>query len=211
MQAFARARTCFVGLPSLPPLFGHPHRNWKEAGARGGVPAVGQKLSDLVARLQVAYQLTTQGRFGEAVERFRAILLSVPLLVVETKQEVSEAAQLVEIAREYIVGLQMEKVRKELPKDTPEQQHRCAEMAAYFTHCNLQPVHLILTLRTALNLFFKLKNYKTAASFARRLLELGPRPEVAQQVSFPSCRSRACEGIDPSLLFCADTQDPCCM
>ena len=28
-------------------------------------------------------------------------------------------------------------------------------MAAYFTHCNLQPVHQILTLRTALNLFFK--------------------------------------------------------
>ena len=56
---------------------------------------------------------------------------------------------------------------------------RLLQMAAYFTHCNLQPVHLILTLRTALNLFFKLKNYKTAASFARRLLELGPRPEVA--------------------------------
>ena len=56
------------------------------------------------------------------------------------------------------------------------------QMAAYFTHCNLQPIHLILTLRTALNLFFKLKNYKTAASFARRLLELGPKPDVAQQV-----------------------------
>ena len=56
------------------------------------------------------------------------------------------------------------------------------QMAAYFTHCNLQPVHLILVLRTALNLFFKLKNFKTAASFARRLLELGPRPDVAQQV-----------------------------
>ena len=57
------------------------------------------------------------------------------------------------------------------------------QMAAYFTHCNLQPVHLILVLRTALNLFFKLKNFKTAASFARRLPELGPRPDVAQQVS----------------------------
>lgn len=56
-------------------------------------------------------------------------------------------------------------------------------MAAYFTHCNLQPIHMILTLRTALNLFFKLKNYKTAASFARRLLELGPKPDVAAQVS----------------------------
>jgi len=28
-------------------------------------------------------------------------------------------------------------------------------MAAYFTHCDLQPVHLVLTLRTALNLFYK--------------------------------------------------------
>ena len=33
----------------------------------------------------------------------------------------------------------------------------------------------------ALNLFFKLKNYKTAGSFARRLLELGHKPEVALQ------------------------------
>jgi hypothetical protein len=75
----------------------------------------------------------------------------------------------------------METARKELPKATLEDQKRLCEMAAYFTHCNLQPVHQILTLRTALNLFFKLKNYKTAASFARRLLEQGPRQEVAQQ------------------------------
>ncbi|ELT95580.1 hypothetical protein CAPTEDRAFT_156336 [Capitella teleta] len=181
IQAFSRSRTAFIAMPSLPPLFGYPHRNWKEAGARGGLPSAGLKLNALVERLQSAYQLTTQGKFGDAVERFRSILLSVPLLVVETKQEISEAQQLIEIAREYIVGLQMEKVRKEMPKETMEQQKRIAEMAAYFTHCNLQPVHLILTLRTALNLFFKLKNYKTAASFARRLLELGPRPEVAQQ------------------------------
>jgi hypothetical protein len=42
----------------------------------------------------------------------------------------------------------------------------------------------VLTLRTALNLFFKLKNFKTAGSFARRLLELGPKPEVAQQTRY---------------------------
>lgn len=57
-----------------------------------------------------------------------------------------------------------------------------SQMAAYFTHCNLQPVHMVLVLRTALNLFFKLRNFKTAAGFARRLLELGPKPDVAQQV-----------------------------
>ncbi|XP_059167634.1 coatomer subunit alpha-like [Physella acuta] len=181
LLTFSRSRTCFIGLPTVTPLFGYPHRNWKDAGPRSGVPAVGLKLAALVQQLQVAYQLTTAGKFGDAIDKFRSILLSVPLLVVDSKQEIAEAQQLIEICREYIVGLSMENARKELPKSTLEEQKRQCEMAAYFTHCNLQPVHLILTLRTALNLFFKLKNYKTAASFARRLLELGPKPDIAQQ------------------------------
>jgi coatomer protein complex subunit alpha (xenin) len=181
LLSFARGRTCYTALPSVPSLFGYLHRNWKEAGAKGGVPAVGLKLGDLVQRLQVAYQLTTQGKFQEAVEKFRFILLSIPLLVVDKKQDITEAQQLIDICKEYIVGLQMEITRKELPKDSLDEQKRICEMAAYFTHCNMQPVHMILTLRTALNLFFKLKNFKTAASFARRLLELGPKPDIAQQ------------------------------
>ena len=64
----------------------------KEAGARGGVAAVGLKLNDLVQRLQTAYQLTTQGKFGDAADRFQQILLSVPLLVVDNKQEIAEVA-----------------------------------------------------------------------------------------------------------------------
>merc|ERR1719228_3115418 len=66
----------------------------------------------------------------------------------------------------------MESARKDSPKATVADQKRVCEMAAYFTHCNLQPVHQVLTLRTALNLAFKLKNFKTAGGFARRLLEL---------------------------------------
>ncbi|XP_077868363.1 coatomer subunit alpha-like isoform X2 [Saccoglossus kowalevskii] len=181
MSAYSRARTAYIALPALPSMFGNPHRNWREAGARGGVPAVGLKLNHLVQRLQLAYQMTTQGKFVEATERFRSILLSVPLLVVDNKQEIAEAQQLITICREYIVGLTMEQKRKELPKSSLEDQKRNCEMAAYFTHCNTQPIHHMLTLRTALNLFFKLKNYKTAASFARRLLETGPKPDVAQQ------------------------------
>uniref|UniRef100_A0A8C2ZI24 Coatomer subunit alpha n=1 Tax=Cyclopterus lumpus TaxID=8103 RepID=A0A8C2ZI24_CYCLU len=181
MQTLSRGRTCYLGLPSLPCLRSQPQRNWKDCGAKQGLPAVGLRLSDLIARLQHCYQLTTSGRFEEAVERFRVILLSVPLLVVDNKQEIAEAQQLITICREYIVGLTMETERKKLPKDTLDQQKRLCEMAAYFTHCNLQPVHMVLVLRTALNLFFKLRNFKTAASFARRLLELGPKPDVAQQ------------------------------
>ena len=54
-------------------------------------------------------------------------------------------------------------------------------MAAYMTHCELQPSHLIMALKTAQNLFYKLKNFKTASAFAKRLIEMGPKPEVATQ------------------------------
>uniref|UniRef100_A0A914R8F4 Coatomer alpha subunit C-terminal domain-containing protein n=1 Tax=Parascaris equorum TaxID=6256 RepID=A0A914R8F4_PAREQ len=60
---------------------------------------------------------------------------------------VAEAQQLIDICREYLVGLLLETARKELPKDMS-----C-------TTCH--PVHQILTLRTAINLCFKLKQMKT--------------------------------------------------
>ena len=62
----------------------------KDAGGRGGLPAVGVKLNTLVQRLQTAYQLTTGGKFQEAAEKFQDILLHVTLLVVDSKQDISE-------------------------------------------------------------------------------------------------------------------------
>lgn len=181
LSAFSRSRTSYQQLPGFPSLSSYPQRNWKEAGPKGGLPATCLKLETLVGRLQNCYQQTTLGKFAEAITEFRSLLLSIPLLVVATKQNLLEAQQLLKICKEYIVGSQMELYRKELPKTTLDNQKKNCELAAYFTHVELQPVHQILTLRTAVNVFFKLKNYKTAASFARRLLELGPRPDVAQQ------------------------------
>jgi len=181
IQTYARSRTCFTALPSLNSLYAYPCRNPLQQNLKNILPAIGLKLNDLIQRLQKSYELTTNGKFIEAIENFRNILLSIPLLVVETKQEIAEAQQLIEVCREYIVGLQMELFRKESPKETIEDQKRICELAAYFSHCNLQPIHKILTLRTALNLFFKLKNYKTAIVFAQRLLEIGPNPDVATQ------------------------------
>ena len=53
MLAYARGRVSSPGLPSTPSMFYYPHRNWKEAGAKAGLPAVGLKLNDLIQRLQV--------------------------------------------------------------------------------------------------------------------------------------------------------------
>jgi len=181
MQTYARSRVSYNAMPSLPAMYGYPNRNWRDAGIKGGLPQVGLTLATVAARLQDAYRLTTQGKFDDAIKKFRELLLSVPLLVVDKKQEISEAQQLIAICREYIVGLMMEQERKSLPKGNIEQQKRICEMAAYLTHCQWQPVHSVLALRTAQNLFFKIKNFKTAAILARRLIELGPRPEVAEQ------------------------------
>ena len=129
VQVYARSRTSFSALPSLTPLYAYPCRNNpNQQNTKNILPAIGLKLSDLIQRLQKSYEMTTNGKFAEAVESFRSILLSVPLLVVETKQEIAEAQQLIEMCREYIVGLQMELYRKELPKESNEDQKRVCEV-----------------------------------------------------------------------------------
>ncbi|XP_027194065.1 coatomer subunit alpha [Dermatophagoides pteronyssinus] len=181
MMTYARSRAGYQGLSYLPTMFAYPQRNPREDFTKG-LPAIEiQMLDHLIQRLQQCYQLTTMGKFQDAVDRFRQLMLSVLMLSVDSKQEIIEAKKLLEICREYIVGLSMEIERKSMPKESIENQKRSCEMAAYFTHVHLQPVHQILTLRTALNLFFKLKNFQTASSFAKRLLELGPKADVAAQ------------------------------
>ena len=43
--------------------------------------------------LQGAYQSTTGGRFSDAVNKFREILLSITLLVVDNKSELAEVRE----------------------------------------------------------------------------------------------------------------------
>ncbi|XP_065906165.1 coatomer subunit alpha-like [Dysidea avara] len=79
MSTYARSRSAIVALPATPCLFGSPNRNWQEAGARNGLPAVGLKLSRLVEKLQAAYHSTTTGKFQDAVHKFQSLLLSITI------------------------------------------------------------------------------------------------------------------------------------
>lgn len=89
-------------------------------------------------------------------------------------------------------------------------------MACYFTHMKLELPHLVLTLRTAVNLLFKLKNFRLAALMARRLLDLAPAPEVAEQTRklLKVCDTNATDAFelayDPRNPFevCAATYTP---
>lgn len=89
---------------------------------------------------------------------------------------------LVTMAREYLLGVSVELERRRVNQEEPENVRRNLELAAYFTHCQLQPAHLQIALRSAIGAFAKANNHATAAKFARRLLELNPDPKIVAQV-----------------------------
>jgi coatomer protein complex subunit alpha (xenin) len=100
--------------------------------------------------------------------------------------------ELVIVCREYIIGLTVELERQRVTKSEPTNVKRQLELAAYFTHCRLQPNHSILTLRQAMGNFSKAKNYATAATFAKRVMAASTDEKVlsaARQVQSASDRN----------------------
>ena len=92
-------------------------------------------------------------------------------MIAGNRSETNDLKDLINVCREYITAV---RVKEEMNKYTGANTNvaRSLELVAYFTHCNLQPGHLLLALKTAMASAFKNKNYINAASFARRLLEL---------------------------------------
>ncbi|KAL6527457.1 hypothetical protein OROGR_016547 [Orobanche gracilis] len=150
-------------------------RGWGEQANPNlwGPPALVFNFSQFDEKLRSGYKATTAGRFSDALHLFLAILNTIPVVVVETRREVDEVKELIVIVREYVLGLKMELKRRELRDDPIRQQ----ELAAYFTHCNLQVPHARLALMNAMTVCFKAQNLSTAANFARRLLETNPSNE----------------------------------
>ncbi|KAG0560938.1 hypothetical protein KC19_9G025800 [Ceratodon purpureus] len=165
-----------VSVPELPLFL---ERGWTDSSPVNakGSPAILTKLSSLEEKLKVAYKTTTEGKFTDALRLFLDILHTIPVVVVDSRKEVDEVKELLGIAKEYTLALRIELKRKEpaLKEDLLRQ----SELAAYFTHCQLQPTHLKLSLQSAMSICFKAKNYNTAAAIARRLLELNLSPAVA--------------------------------
>jgi coatomer subunit alpha len=173
MDTYAGAFTSLPTMPSVSALRCAVQRNSADSNpGKQSLPLACTKLPHLVDRLKLAYKLFQGGKFDESKAAFQTILTSIPLLVVDSRQEVNEVKELLAICREYITA-----IRLKLATAGAEPK-RAVELGAYFTHCNLQPAHLLLSLNMAMVSAFKLKNFITAASFAQRLLEL---PEVSTE------------------------------
>jgi coatomer protein complex subunit alpha (xenin) len=131
------------------------------------LPRIFLQKNALVAGVKNGYKLFQGGKFNDAKATFGSILAQIPL-VVSGKSEANEIKEMLAICREYITAIRIKGAMAEHANDPV----KATELAAYFTHCNLQPVHLLLALRSAMGTAFKHKNFIVAASFARRLLEL---------------------------------------
>ncbi|WCJ40918.1 Coatomer alpha subunit [Euphorbia peplus] len=184
LDLHAGSHTYLRAASSTPVISLAIERGWSESASPNvrGPPALVFNFSQLEEKLKAGYRATTAGKFTEALRLFISILHTIPLIVVESRREVDEVKELINIVKEYVLGLKMELKRRELKDDPIRQQ----ELAAYFTHCTLQMPHLRLALLNAMTVCYKAKNLATAANFARRLLETNPTVEnqakMARQV-----------------------------
>lgn len=178
------SHTYLRAFSSAPVISVAVERGWSESASPNvrGLPALVFKFSQLEEKLKAGYKATTSGKFTEALRLLLSILHTIPLIVVESRREVDEVKELIVIVKEYVLGLKMELKRREIKDDPVREQ----ELAAYFTHCNLQMPHLRLALVSAMRVCYKAGNLNTAANFARRLLETNPtidnQAKTARQV-----------------------------
>eukprot|EP00884_Botryococcus_braunii_P010188 jgi/Botrbrau1/19170/Bobra.0077s0079.1 len=178
LEVYSGSVAMVPGLPELPALSLALDRNWSgdNPSKPPTAPALPYTLAGLEERLKAMYRSVTEGKFSEALKQVNNLLAVIPLTVVDTRREVDELKELISIAKEYNIGL-----RCELERKSSTEPNRQAELAAYFTHAKLQPGHAVLSLRSAMILFYKLKNFSTAATFCRRLLEMNAPQKISEQ------------------------------
>jgi hypothetical protein len=143
-------------------------------------------MTNCKARLKKGYEFFQKGKFADCMKTFRAILQNIPLVVVDTRQEVAEVKTLIDTCREYITATRLQIDAK------AQEPSRKAEMAALCAHTKLQAPHLSLALTVAMKALHGISNNQDAGALARKLLEMNPQPKTAQQArqATPWCSRR---------------------
>lgn len=181
MTIYQTSHSFLAATPSTHSLVSPLLRSFDPSEGTRSRPNIVFTPARLIAKIQQAYPVMTQGRFNDAVGLFRSILQQAVLTLAQNNDETSEVMQIITVCREYLLGLSLETARRDLGNEKDPK--RALELAAYFTHCQLQTVHLQLAIRLAMVQAFKMRNFGTAKGFALRLLEQGPVPQVASSAN----------------------------
>jgi len=132
------------------------------------LPSLCFKLDHTAELIKLGYKAFLEGKFKISSDHFVTILQQLPLIVVDKKVQEQDVLEILEICREYITAIRIEMARREDAVDPLRQ----SALSAYFTHCKVQPPHLLLGLKVAIKCAYTCNNFKTAGNFCRRVLDL---------------------------------------
>jgi coatomer protein complex subunit alpha (xenin) len=147
--------TAFLpGMPLAPSNRSYLCRQTGKSASGKALPAISLKVATLLDELKQAYRAFTAAQFTECRTSLDKIITSIPLVAATSRAETNDLKELLDVSREYITAIRIKTAMGELGGDSGA---RSLELAAYFTHCNLQPAHLMLALKTAMATAFKNK------------------------------------------------------
>lgn len=216
VSTYRSAHAYLSPIASLPPLQLHVRRDPSESAPSRVLPVAVKSLTSIRSELSEGFRAVSGNKLSEAQVVFRSALYSLLLVPVASDTEAREVClhyavisslfmlmvfqwrDLVTLNREYLLGVSIELERRRVAQEEPENVRRSLELAAYFTHCRLQPAHMQIALRSAIGVFAKANNHATSAKFARRLLDLNPDPKIVAQVRL----TRAAANPSKPLLTC---------
>ncbi|KAI9441289.1 coatomer subunit alpha-2 [Lactarius indigo] len=178
VSTFRSSHTYLSPLASLPPLQLHIRRDPTESSLSRVLPVSVQALRQIRAELSEGLRAVSGAKLPEAQAIFRSVLQSLLFVAVSSDEEAKDWRETVTTAREYLLGVSIELERRRVAQEEPDNIKRGLELAAYFTHCQLQPPHLRIAMRSAIQVFTKAGNSGSAAKFARKLLDLDPDPKI---------------------------------
>ncbi|KAI0078368.1 coatomer subunit alpha-2 [Panus rudis PR-1116 ss-1] len=181
LSAYRSSHAYLSPVASLPPLQLHLRRNPDESSPSKVLPVAARTLSSVRHELTDGFRCVSGNKLPDAQNIFRSALHALLLVPISSDSEAKEWRDTVTLAREYLLGVSIELERRRVVQEEPNNVQRGLELAAYFTHCKLQPPHMQIALRNAINVFAKANNHATSAKFARRLLELNPDPKIVAQ------------------------------
>lgn len=181
LSVYRSSHTYISPFASLPPLHIHLRRNPAESSMTRVLPVAVLTLRQIRSELSEGFRAVLGNKLSDAQQTFRSVLQSLLFVVVSSHDEAKEWRDTVTIAREYLLGVSLELERRRIAQEEPDNVRRSLELAAYFAHCNLQPPHMQIALRSAIQVFTRANNTATAAKFARRLLDLNPDPKIVAQ------------------------------
>ncbi|CAD8090002.1 unnamed protein product [Paramecium sonneborni] len=139
------------------------------------LPVKINRLNEVKSLIKQGYKFTTDAKFNEVSNCFQQVLKKLLLTDFEENQ-IDEIKRYINISKNYLLAMRCDFLKKD---------SNALEMACKMATIDLQPGHRILTLRQALSISYKQKNFITCQQIAKKLIELlkndnTSKPEVLQ-------------------------------